>query len=47
MNAVAQLLKFTGIDFGIFWDFPQDGLPGVSALKPIFILLFCRSEYMV
>jgi hypothetical protein len=47
MNAVAQLLKFTGIDFGIFCDFPQDGLPGVSALKPVFILLFCCSESVV
>jgi hypothetical protein len=47
MNAVTQLLKFTGIDFGIFWDFPQDALLGVSASKPIFILLFCCSESVV
>jgi hypothetical protein len=29
MNAAMQLLKFTGIDFGIFCDFPQAGLPGM------------------
>jgi hypothetical protein len=46
MKAVTQLLKFTGTDFGIFWDFPQGTLAGLSASRPVFVLLFCGSESM-
>jgi len=47
MNTVAQPLKFSSIDFGIFWDFPQDGLPAVSGSQPVFMPIFCRSESAV
>ena len=44
MGSVSQVLRFSGIDFGIFWDFPQDGLRGFSVPRPVLILFLCCSE---